>query len=233
MQTQRNSRAIRFLAGPVLIGAGLLVVGGCNSQRPLGVVRASGNDAYAAGDFQHAESEFREVVERHRESSLARYDLARTLSARGQHAAAADELEIAMRISPRTRLYADAYAEELHQAGRGEELDVFLRLRTTNDGRPADYLRLAKYSEALGSPDEAHEAYLRAAAVDGGTGVEPQLALADFYRRIGDEGAELRRLRAVLYLDPENEVAAARLREMGQVPGPTLAKAPPELDIQD
>jgi hypothetical protein len=80
----------------------------------------------------------------------------------------------------------------------------------------------------MGDADGAEHALLTAAKIDGGKTAAPQIALADFYRSIGDKKAEIVRLRNALYLDPKNPEIPKRLRELGEIPGPSLAMPPEE-----
>ena len=85
---------------------------------------------------------------------------------------------------------------------------------------------LGRYAQKIGKADEAERAFLGAAEIDRGQSAAPQKALAGFYRSIGDNDAEVRRLRMMLWFDSQDAEVNARLRELGQIPGPTFALPP-------
>jgi len=52
------------------------------------------------------------------------------------------------------------------------------------------------------------------------------LALAEFFRSVGDEPNEVRALTRAYHVDPLDQDINARLRELGVTPGPTLTVEP-------
>lgn len=206
-----------------------MVLGGCANARELSSVRASGNASYARGNYEQALVEYREYSDRRPQSAQGRYNLGRTLLTLDRPLAAGEELAIAHEVDPGNGRYLDLLCEALLRADRPGELVALLSRSTLESDDPADYLRQARYLIKLGSLDEAHDALIGAARVDAGRSVEPQIALASFYRTIKDEERELQRLRMTLFLDPANEAAANRIRELGFVPGPSFALEPSEL----
>ena len=79
---------------------------------------------------------------------------------------------------------------------------------------------------ALNDPDSAQVALETAIAVDEGKTVEPYLQAAAFAQRLGDLEMALRRLRQAYGINPYDERVKQRLRELGEVPGPTIALPP-------
>ncbi len=217
----------------LVLAAGLVtLVASCNiskwETRPLADVNAQGREAIAAGDYARAEQEYRLYVNRRPHSAIGHHGLGRALMAQGQYTAAASEFQIAWDIEPTNLDYLEAHCEALLAAQEYDRLFGVLKRRATGSGDPQDYLRLARFAERAGTSEEALDALLTWARIDKGRTVEPQLALAKFYRGLGDSERELLRLRAVLYINPTHPVAVARIRELGEIPGETLAVIPPE-----
>ena len=198
---------------------------GCG-QRPLSMVRADANSHYFNGRFEQALAYNREFVDRKPSDAQGQYELGRTLMALNRYGDARQHLTVAYDLEPRNETYVEALAESMFRAGDAESLYAFLRRRVSENGRVEDHLRLGRFSHRLGNADEAHRAYLNAAEVDGGRTVEPQRTLAEFYRAIGDKEREVERLRMVLFFEPNDPQASARLRELGHVPGPSFALPP-------
>src|SRR5690606_29227347 len=106
-------------------------------------------------------------------------------------------------------------ARAYFETGRTDDLYRFLRGLTEARARVEDYIRLGEYAARLGDPDGAEHALLTAAKIDKGQTVAPQLALARFYRTIGDNANALKRYRMAYYLDPKDEAIARAIRELG------------------
>jgi len=214
--------------GQVAAIAGSLGLLGCSTPRLAGVVRAEANEAYSQGEYETALSLFEELKRRDPHSARIRMEISRTLLAMGRANEAAAEAEVALRLEPDNDEYAQHYARAMADAGHEQELFTFLERRALESGDPGEYVRLGRFLADSGRADEAHAALLRAAELDRGQSVEPQLALAEFYRAIGDEAREAERLRAALYLDERNRLARERLIGLGYDPSASLATAPPE-----
>ncbi len=211
----------------VFIGVGLGVaalLSGC--QRPISMVRADANHFYFNGQYAEAQPLYEEVVERSAADAKGHYELGRNLLALGRAGEAREQMILAYNLEPSNQTYFDGMADAYAAAGDEDALFSALEHQIRDRGAVQDYIRLGRYAHRLGHVDEAERAYLGAAEIDGGKTVNPQRALADFYRAIGDTENEIRRLRMVLWFDPSNDEVEARLRELGQVPGPTFVLEP-------
>lgn len=223
MRPGRAGVAAAAVAAGVLIG-----VAGCAGPRPLHVVRAKGHEAMQVGDYERAYADFREYVDRMPDDAAARYDLGTVLAKMNRPKEAREQFNTAFDLKPTNDDYADALAQAMHEAGATEDLYAFLRGRCESPGRPRDYLRLGRYAMLSGDVDEAERALLTAARLDRGRSAEYHLALADFYESVSDVERAKQRLRYALYLRPKDEAIQARIRAMGEVPGPTFAMQPEE-----
>ncbi|MCC6284827.1 MAG: hypothetical protein IT439_05925 [Phycisphaerales bacterium] len=204
------------------------LLGACNAQRPMASYDAEGRRQIAAGDLNGAETTYRKYVDRRPQSAQGHFGLGRALSAQGRHLAASQEFKLATQIDGANEEYFEAYCQSLLSAERHDELLTVLRRRANGSRDGRDYQRLARFAEESGTAEEALDALLTWARIDRGRSVEPQLALANFYRRVGDGEKESMRLRAILYIDPANREATDRLRDRGEITGESLAIQPPE-----
>lgn len=205
-----------------------LVAVGCAGPRALHMVRESGDRAFARGDYQTALAEYREVVQRSPADWRTRVELARTQLVLNDADAARENLAVAHRLRPEDDSIVDLLATAMLESEKVAEMHDLLRLRAKEKGRVSDYLRLGFFMAKAGDLDAAEQALKTAARIDRGQHVEPELALADFYQKVGDEEAALLHLRHALWIDPTNETVVQRIRKMGEVPGPSLAIQPPD-----
>lgn len=199
---------------------------GCNTQRPLPMVKEDGDKAFARGEFDKAAADYKEYVERKPGDPAVQNMYAQTLLALKQPVPAVEHATIAFDQRPTDETYIETRALALFEAGKTDELYRFLRGQADSRGLPSDFIRLGNYAAKLGDADGAEHAYLTAAKIDGGKTVAPQLALANFYMSIGDKPSAIKRLRMALYIDPANLTASQKLRELGEIPGPSLAMPP-------
>lgn len=209
----------------VIAGAAVLLAVGCG-QRPLSMVRADANMYHFRGEYSQAQPLYEEVVERRAGDAQGHYELGRNLLALGRASEAREQMILAYNLEPSNETYFEGMAEAYAAAGDEEALFNALQHQIRDRAAVEDYLRLGRYAQRLGHVDEAERAYLSAAEIDAGQTAAPQLALADFYRSVGDEANEIRRLRMALWFDPGDATVRERLRELGQIPGPTFVLEP-------
>ena len=207
----------------LLFGAGLV---GCQSQRPIERVMEDGLEAYDEGDYAKAQADFQEYVDRRPADHRGQYQLGRTLLTEGEPTPAAEHLWVAYDLEPEDPDYLDTLAQALFEADRIDDLYRLLTSLTADPGTTEDYLRLGRYAARLGDADQAEPALITAVRIDEGRSATPLIALAEFYRSVGDTENETRALIRAYQIDSENEEVAARLRELGETPGPTLTVAP-------
>ncbi len=195
-------------------------------RETVGSVRARGNESFSRGDLDAALRAFREVAERHPESAQARYDIGRTLMAMNDPIGASEEFMIAHRRQPWVGEYTDGLAEALFVSDRKDVLFELLRREASQNEIARDYLRLGHYAARDGAMEEAIDAFESAAALAGPKDAAAHIELADLYRTLGQTNMEVKELRHVLYAEPGNQDAHARLRELNEVPGPSFAIEP-------
>lgn len=222
-----RSRAVRTArAGALGVGALSLVLGVAGCSRPLSQVRAGANQYYFDGMYADAQPLYQEIVDRRPGDARSNYELGRNLLAMGQITEARERMILAYNLEPSNETYFAGMADALAAAGNEDDLFDALEHRIADRGGVADYIMLGRYAQKIGKADEAERAFLGAAEIDRGQTAAPQKALAGFYRSIGDNDAEVRRLRMMLWFDSQDAEVNARLRELGQIPGPTFALPP-------
>lgn len=208
----------------VLTLASLAILIGC--ERPIETIRASGDFQFEHGDYAAAAPEYAEITARYPGDWQAHYRLGQSLLEIGKPAEARHALEIAHSRRPHDSHVADALAEAMYQQGDETRLFAFLRERAESTQNVEAYLRLARYAVDLSDPDSAKVALEAAIEFDDGRTVEPYLEAAAFALRLGDVDLALRRLRQAYSVSPRDNRVRQRIRDLGEVPGPTLALPP-------
>ncbi len=215
-----------------LITLALIVISlapiGCASQRALPVVRADGDRAFDYGRYEVAKADYQEVVDRAPNDWEYRLRLANTLMVLDLPKQAQEQFAVLQGMRPQDDAIVERFAQSMYESGDMDRLISFLQRRAEDTQAVNDYLRLGWYAIETGDADLAQRALLTAARLDGGTTVEPQLALADFYLAAGDRAAAMRRLRMALGIDQDNEDVKRKIRAMGEIPGPSFALTPEE-----
>ncbi|MFO0856611.1 MAG: hypothetical protein U0640_04545 [Phycisphaerales bacterium] len=204
-------------------------LGGCTSRRPLPTVRNDADHAFSIRQWAKAETDYQEYLNRKPESNDVRFLLAQSQLEQGKTREANWNFGIALDVDPLNDSILDRSAESLYQSGNREALTAFLLRAASERGRVSDYMRLGKYMQQIGHPDEAVQAYMTAAKIDEGKTPAVQLALADLYKDLGDRPQATRRLRMAYFLSPEDPKILQRIRDLGEIPGPTFALAPVEM----
>ena len=219
-----------FFAGlaSLALGTMMLTAGGC-ATRAIPAVQMSGDQALAAGDYEMAILEYREVLSRRPGRWQTRTALGEALLEGGYPAEAREQLEVAAAArTPPTARVTDLLTRAMLESGDVESVVVRLRSIATDSRRPADWINLGRTLAETGDPDGAETALLTAARLDRGRHVGPQLALAQLYESAGDADKAFERYRMVLFLDADNQAARDAIAARGEIPGPTLSIVPTE-----
>lgn len=203
---------------------------GCNTPRALPAVRESGERNFRHEQYDNALADYQEYIRREPGDPAVQLELAQTLLQLHQPIEAVEHAQLAYDQRPNHDEYIETLAQAQFEAGHTEDMMRLLRGVVGARGLPSDYIRLGRYLAKSGDADSAETAFKQGARVDGGHSLPPQLALADFYHSISDRASELRRLRMALYLNPSNNDILERIRAMGEIPGPSLALQPEEME---
>jgi len=220
----------------LLIATGLLAcvfAAGCSTARPLPFVRTQGDKALDRENYQTAQIEFAEVVSRDPTDWRSRVKLATALEHLDDFPAMREQMAVAYDLRPDDPAILDQYCQSMLLARDNDALIRFLRDLSVSPGRVDDFIRLGYYAALTGDVDEAERALLTAARLDRGHSVEPQMALASFYAKLGDDDRALERLRMALFLAPGDESIMDAIRSYGEIPGPSYAVVPTESQMND
>jgi tetratricopeptide (TPR) repeat protein len=217
---------MRRLVAAALLAIPLAAVASCTQQRPIEVLRQGGDYRFEYGEYAAAAPYYEEIVERRPGDWEAQYRLGLVSLHLGEVDRARLALETAYSLKPASTEIADALAEAMYRQGAEDELYAFLRERADASRSTHEYLQLARYAIELGDMDTAKTAALTAIEVDEGRSVEPYLVAAELHARLGDTEEVLRRLRQAYGVNPRHAEVLAKLKEYGEVPGPTIALPP-------
>jgi tetratricopeptide (TPR) repeat protein len=198
---------------------------GCG-QQPVESLRSRGDFLYDHGDYAAAAQKYAEITERYPGDWEAHYRLGLCRLELNELTAARRELEVAHTSRPRDPDVVDALAETMLLQGLEAELFSFVKQRAESERTVRAWLRLGRYAARLGDADSAQTAFETAIVLDDGRTVEPYLDTAKFAEDLGDMDQALRRLRQAYGVNPKDPRVNRRLRELGEVPGPTIALPP-------
>lgn len=202
------------------------VPAGCTTTRPTESVRDRADYLFNRGQYRAAAEEYAVVVSRYPGDWRAQYQLGRSLMEVDDLNGARRALEVAHSQQPGHDGIAAALAEVMFLQGDEQHLFAFLRQRAESSHSTEAYLTLGRYAMEMGDPDSARLALETAIAVDDERSVEPYLVAAEFAEHVGDIELATRRLQQAYGINPYDERVRARLRALGEVPGPTLALPP-------
>jgi predicted Zn-dependent protease len=222
--------ATKVVLGALAVSAGVGLVA-CSKNRPLNIVRRDADWAMQEHKYENAERDYQAYLDRKPEENAVRVSLAKAQMGQGKAREAANNLYVALDVDPLNDKIIDTYAQALYQSGDRDALTAFVNRAASERQRVVDYIRVAKYMQAVGHPDEARQALHTAAKLDDGKSFPVQMSLADFYKTFGDRERYVRRLRMAYFLNPENPELVRIIREAGEVPGPTFALAPEEMSV--
>jgi cytochrome c-type biogenesis protein CcmH/NrfG len=111
----------------------------------------------------------------------------------------------------------------LYQLDARDDLFRMLRDRAQSMQTTDAWLLLARYAMDCDDPDTARLAVRIGIALDDKEAAEPYLLAAQIARQLNEEADARRALTLAWRADPDNEQVNLLLRDMGIVPGPTLA----------
>jgi len=204
---------------PVLILG--LAQAGC-ATRPIESVRSSADFQFQQQQYDQAALGYTEIVDRAPGDWRAQYRLGLCELDIGNPDRARTALEIAHARQPDNPDVVDALSEAMFRQGDEQALFDLLTQRAEDKRTVRAWLRLGRYSAELGDADTALTAFETAIEIDAGRSAEPYVQTALFSQQLGDLDGALRRLRQAYRIDPDNPVVDQRLRDLGEVPGPTI-----------
>lgn len=212
-----------------MLVAGVLSIGAC--QPTASSFRTRAQRASAAGRHGEAIPLYIEYLDRLPARAEAHYELGEAYLETDRPLQAAGSFRIAYELEPDRREYLDALLDALIAADQPEEAYAVMRDRADAVVTETAYIELGDLASRVGLPDEAETAYRAAAALDPDSrSAAPYEALARLYARLEKPAEEIAVLRVLLYIEPNDAEHARRIRELGEIPGPTFARPPESLD---
>lgn len=207
-------------------------LGGCNTAGKVKKTLAL-NDLHIRaavaedeGDWDEAYALWSEYVDRRPQSALAEYRLGQVEMRLGLYEQAVGHLRVAHDLEPGNIQYLEALAQAYVAVGEQDQLMTLLRQTAEEGPDGSGYLRMGRFAQEAGLLDEAKEAFELAIVNYRGQSAEPYMAMADFGQAIGNHDMEVRNLRYALWFDRDHASISARLRDLGMIPGPSLALEP-------
>ncbi|MFT3685413.1 MAG: tetratricopeptide repeat protein [Phycisphaerales bacterium] len=212
----------------VLTAAALLA--GCTP--PASSYREQGEVRLEAGQYTQSIENYEKYLELRPGDNEARFNLAKAYMAVNEPAKAATNLRIVHTQVPNHPEYTELLAESLLASGRRDELYRLLKSEAMDQQTMSDWLRLGQFALRQGDKDTALVALLASAKVDGGRSYEPHVALYDYYRSMGQKPEAIRRIRMAAWVAPRSAEVQKRIKESGEVNGPTFPLRPAEWDAR-
>lgn len=226
---RKHTRAVARLLVLLTLALALPALG-CAKQRTLPRVRLDGDRALERANFDKAHTDYAEAVERDPGDYRHRVGLGQAFMGLERFREAREQFELAYATRPDDIAVLEMLGGAMLAAGDEADLYDLLHTRAEAKQTPEAWFLLGRYMVRAGDIDVAERALLTAARLDGGRNADVQVALADFYESVGDSENALERLRMALWLDPQNAALMERIREYGEIPGPSFALQPTEQD---
>ncbi len=213
------------------IGFGGMFVG-CESAKktfltpPTVKLQRDGDHEFKWGRYESAAAFYGQILDREPGNPDALEMYGRCMLELDRPAEAADAFltGTAHRPGDRSLLFLLARAE--FASGDYDRSFQLVRIWAIDNDDAEAWLLLAGFATELDDPDNARDAIERAIELDATGSAAAYLAAADLAERLGDTALALRRLRQAYGIEAENAVIADRLREYGEIPGPTVVLPP-------
>ena len=215
----------------LVIGFGGPLVGCESTMKTLSTppsvkLQQDGDHEFKWGRYESAAAFYRTILDREPGNPEALEMYGRCMLELNRPAEAADVFlaVTAHRPGDRSLLFLLAQAE--FAAGDYDHSFQLVRMWAIDNEDAEAWLLLAGFAMELDDPDNARDAIERAIELDSTGSAAAYLAAADLAERLGDTDLALRRLRQAYGIEVENDVIADRLREYGEIPGPTVVLPP-------
>ncbi|MCH2161713.1 MAG: tetratricopeptide repeat protein [Phycisphaerales bacterium] len=230
MITRTGIRIVLFAATPVLLAG----FGGCESvdkqlsKTPTYKMLEKGDHALEYGQYEKAAEMYEAVLEREPGNEHALEEYGRCMLKLDQPAKAVTAFSTVALSNPENSELVYLLARAEVESGNYDRAFELLRVRANDNQDPVAWMLLAEYALQLDDPDTAESAISRAIKLVGSTSPRPYLLAADLAERLGNDQEALRRLRQAYGLATQDPEVDRRLREYGELPGPSITLAPGE-----
>lgn len=213
----------------VLALCAVTLCAGCYNPR---VEKFHSRKAMDAGDYITAEQKLAGVVDNDPSDWEGHYLLGLAYLGQDRPVEAQSQLELALAVKDRSQTQTpkilDALARALEQQQSYDQLYAFLDAQIERYEGWEDYARKARFLAKANDIDGAALAYRQAAFFSRNETEDIYLEMSEFYKGLGDYPKAVQALKWAYYINPEHTQIPDRFRELGVVPGPTLAEEPPQ-----
>ena len=203
---------------------------GATTTHTAAWIRANADRAYWQTRYDDAAEGYADLARRNPGDWEAHHRLARCHVERGDLKAARRSIELAYALHPWNDAITQRMVDILNQQGDDAALFTFLQSHAATQPSTSAWLSLAWYALDRDDPDTAQAAIDEAITIDRGATVAPYLAAADLAWHLGDREAAIRNLRYASAIDAADSQVQSRLRDLGEVPGPSIAMPPEGAD---
>ena len=222
--TMIQARTILLL---VAFGAIFSVIGCDSAQKtlqttPLQLLVSKGDHAMRYGRTEEAADYFSRVLDRAPGNIYALTKFGECMLKMGEPGKAAVAFETAVASKPQDSNLVYLLARAEYENGQYDRAFELLRAFALDNDDATAWTLLAEYSLQLDDPDTASHAVQRAIELDGNSTAGPYLTAANLAERLGNDQEALQRLRQAYACEPTNAEVDRRLREYGEIPGPSL-----------
>jgi len=205
--------------------ASLGLPGCAPQQRPMEVIRTSGDRYFRAGNYAQARDEYAEIVAAYPGDWQAQYRLGVCCIETQQYAPARQALETAYTLTSTKDMNSQSTEEVAHALAKAmflqrdeTRLFAFLRERASATKSTDAWLELGRYAMECNDPDTAKVAFDTAIEVDMGRTTAPYIEAAKLEERLGHLDQAIRRLQQAYGINPYDTRVAEMLRRLGEDP---------------
>jgi tetratricopeptide (TPR) repeat protein len=214
------------VASIVAFGAGCETTDENLQNTPTHLLMKKGQHAERYGRYEEAADYYQQVLARAPGNQRALVSYGTTMLELDEPAKAAIAFNTAVLAEPGKAELVYLLARAEVENGKYDDAFGLLRTYASDNNDATAWMLLAEYALQLDDPDTASQAIARAIELVGDNSATPYLKAADLAERLGNEAEALRRLRQAYGRDPGNDDVDRRLREYGEIPGPSIALEP-------
>ena len=214
------------VASLTLVSVGCQTTDEMKQNMPTHLLLKKGEHAERYGRFEEAADLYNQVLERSPGNQMALIQYGTMMLKLNEPVKARSAFHTAALAEPGNADVVYLLARAEVESGKYDDAFRLLRTYAIDNSDATAWTLLAEYSLQLDDPDTAQQAISRAIQIVGDTSASPYLMAADLAERLGNEAEALRRLRQAYACDPSNTDVDRRLREYGEIPGPSIAIVP-------
>ena len=226
MKSPVRTVLLAVLATITLYGAGCQTTDEMVQNTPTHLLMRKGEHAERYGRYEEAADYFSQVLQRAPGNQKALLQYGTVMLRLDEPVKARSAFHTAAIAEPGNADVVYLLARAEVESGQYDDAFRLLRTYGIDNNDATAWTLLAEYALQLDDPDTAQQAIGQAIQLVGDTSASPYLVAADLAERLGNDAEALRRLRQAYACDPSNTDTDRRLREYGEIPGPSIALEP-------